>query len=154
MTDRLLHLTTYEDRSGAYRWRLTAPNGRVVAAASEGFSRRAGALRNYHRLRAHFAAEAAAFSRAGTPEASSPEAPIPYPVSVWFCDFSRCYAAEVPDLPGCLAHGDTVEEAYGAARLAARAWIEHARAAGREVPEASGHLTTPGAAPEASGDDA
>lgn len=43
----------------------------------------------------------------------------------------------VPDLPGCLASGDTQEEAMTNAVEAVELWTESAVAAGREVPEPS-----------------
>lgn len=39
-----------------------------------------------------------------------------------------------PDLPGCMSDGETPEEAVANGRDAVSAWIEAARAAGREVP--------------------
>jgi predicted RNase H-like HicB family nuclease len=45
------------------------------------------------------------------------------------------YIAEVPDLAGCVAFGATLEAVAQSAKLAIDAWIESARAEGREVPE-------------------
>ena len=36
----------YQDAKGEHRWRIKAGNGRIIAAASEGFKRLAGAQRN------------------------------------------------------------------------------------------------------------
>jgi predicted RNase H-like HicB family nuclease len=44
------------------------------------------------------------------------------------------FLATVPDLPGCMSDGDTPEEALANVRDAVIAWIEEARALGREVP--------------------
>ncbi|HEX2210952.1 MAG TPA: type II toxin-antitoxin system HicB family antitoxin [Longimicrobium sp.] len=46
--------------------------------------------------------------------------------------------AEVPGLPGCMAHGDTYEEALAMAQEGMRAWIDVARELGRPVPEPKG----------------
>lgn len=43
----------------------------------------------------------------------------------------------VPDLPGCAASGETVEEALDAIVEAKRAWVDMALALGRKVPEPS-----------------
>ena len=44
------------------------------------------------------------------------------------------YLIEYPDLPGCMADGETIEEAIGNGRDARRAWIAAMREAGRPVP--------------------
>jgi predicted RNase H-like HicB family nuclease len=44
------------------------------------------------------------------------------------------FIAEIPELPGCVAHGDTREEALANAQEAIELWIEVARKRGREVP--------------------
>lgn len=44
------------------------------------------------------------------------------------------YSAYVPDLPGCVACGDTVEEAAEAIREAVRLHIESLRRHGEQVP--------------------
>lgn len=41
----MLKFHVYQDSAGAWRWRLQARNGRVVADSAEGYSRRAGAER-------------------------------------------------------------------------------------------------------------
>jgi predicted RNase H-like HicB family nuclease len=45
------------------------------------------------------------------------------------------YSAYVPDLPGCVATGDTVSAVEGELREAIRFHIEGLRADGAEVPE-------------------
>ncbi len=44
------------------------------------------------------------------------------------------FIAEVPELPGCLAHGETREVALASAQEAIDLWIEVARKRGREIP--------------------
>jgi predicted RNase H-like HicB family nuclease len=44
------------------------------------------------------------------------------------------FVATVPDLPGCMSDGETVEEARRNALDAIACWIEAANAAGRPVP--------------------
>lgn len=47
------------------------------------------------------------------------------------------YSAYVPDLPGCIATGETVEDAQREIRAAIKFHIEGLRADGLEVPEPS-----------------
>jgi predicted RNase H-like HicB family nuclease len=44
------------------------------------------------------------------------------------------FVASVPDLPGCMSDGESVEEARRNAIDAIGCWIEAAKAAGRPVP--------------------
>jgi len=44
----------------------------------------------------------------------------------------------VPELPGCMAHGATHEEALANAKDAMQLWIESARAEGQPVPAPKG----------------
>jgi len=45
------------------------------------------------------------------------------------------WAAEFPDLPGCVGAGDTAEEAVAMAMAAKKAWIETALEEGRKIPK-------------------
>ena len=50
------------------------------------------------------------------------------------------YLATVPDLPGCMSDGATLELAARNVGDAIEAWIEEARALGRTIPAPSQHL--------------
>jgi antitoxin HicB len=50
------------------------------------------------------------------------------------------FVALVPDLPGCMADGDTAEAALAAVHDAVAAWIEEATALGRPIPPPSRHV--------------
>lgn len=50
------------------------------------------------------------------------------------------FIAEVPELPGCMAHGDTQDEALHHAQEAMAAWIEVAQEISRSIPEPRGRL--------------
>ena len=39
----------YKDNAGEWRWRRTAPNGRIVAASSQGYKNRADCQENARR---------------------------------------------------------------------------------------------------------
>jgi predicted RNase H-like HicB family nuclease len=45
------------------------------------------------------------------------------------------WVATVPDLPGCMSDGTTPNKAINNVQEAIEAWIEHAKAIGRDVPE-------------------
>jgi predicted RNase H-like HicB family nuclease len=47
------------------------------------------------------------------------------------------FIATAPDLPGCASDGETPEEALANVQDAISAWIEEARALGRQVPKPS-----------------
>jgi antitoxin HicB len=50
------------------------------------------------------------------------------------------YLATVPDLPDCMSDGETRELAASNIADAIAAWIEEARALGRDIPEPSRHV--------------
>jgi predicted RNase H-like HicB family nuclease len=64
---------------------------------------------------------------------------IRYPVTVrpLSADEGGGFLCEVPDLPGCMADGKTAAQAYAAVEDAIAAWIETAKAMGRQVPQPS-----------------
>ncbi len=61
-----------------------------------------------------------------------------YEVILYWSDDDRAFVAEVPQLPGCVAHGDTQEAALMHAQEAMELWIETAREFGDPVPEPKG----------------
>ena len=50
------------------------------------------------------------------------------------------FIAEVPELPGCMAHGDTQEEALANVKEAMQLWLDTAREFGDTIPEPRGRL--------------
>ena len=64
--------------------------------------------------------------------------PRRYELSVWWSADDRIFVVEVPELPGCMAHGDSPEEAGRNAGDAIDLWIDGARAHGDLVPEPRG----------------
>lgn len=50
-------LEFYTDKSGEYRWRVSASNGEKIAAATEGYSSKANAQSNFERERGNDAVE-------------------------------------------------------------------------------------------------
>lgn len=63
-----------------------------------------------------------------------------YEVIIYWSDEDAAFVADVPELPGCMAHGDTQEEALRNIQEAMAAWIEVARDLGRSIPEPRGRL--------------
>lgn len=47
------------------------------------------------------------------------------------------YLIEIPDLPGCMADGETVEEAFNEAESAIESWIQTAKEFGDPIPASS-----------------
>ena len=43
-------LSVYADKKGLYRWRLTAPNGKITADSGEGYATRGNAIRAARKL--------------------------------------------------------------------------------------------------------
>ena len=58
-----------------------------------------------------------------------------YGVVIYWSDEDEAYIAEVPELPGCLTHGDTLRAAAQNAEEAIRLWVETAKEFKRAVPE-------------------
>lgn len=61
-----------------------------------------------------------------------------YAIEIFYSEEDDGYIAVVPELPGCSAFGDTVEEALGEVLQASDLWIETAQKEGRIIPEPQG----------------
>ncbi len=61
-----------------------------------------------------------------------------YEIIVFWSEDDKAFVAEVPELPGCMAHGDTHEAALANIRTAAELWVETAQESGRAVPKPKG----------------
>lgn len=61
--------------------------------------------------------------------------PQRYELLVYWSSDDQLFVVEVPELPGCSAHGKTPAEAATNAQDAIALWIDTARAHGRQVPE-------------------
>ena len=68
------------------------------------------------------------------------EEDIKYEMVVYWSDKDGAYVVEVPELPGCMADGNTYEEAIDNTLLVIREWIETAKKIGREIPKPKGRL--------------
>jgi len=63
---------------------------------------------------------------------------IKYEVIIYWSEEDEAFIAEVPELPGCAAHGATQEESLANARDAILLWIDTAKEFGDPVPEPKG----------------
>lgn len=61
-----------------------------------------------------------------------------YEVIIYWSAEDDAFIAEVPELPGCAAHGGTREEALANAQAAIAAWIATAEEFGDPIPEPKG----------------
>lgn len=58
-----------------------------------------------------------------------------YEISIYWSSEDGCYIAVVPELPGCMADGETQEKALKNVNKVILEWIETAHQLGREIPE-------------------
>lgn len=61
-----------------------------------------------------------------------------YEIILYWSDDDNVFVAEVPELPGCAAHGDTQESALKNINDAIQLWIDTARELGKPIPEPRG----------------
>lgn len=61
-----------------------------------------------------------------------------YEIIIYWSDDDNAFVAEVPELPGCMAHGDSHEAALANAKDAIQLWIDTAEKFGDPVPEPKG----------------
>jgi len=65
---------------------------------------------------------------------------IKHELIIYWSEDDCSFIVEVPELPGCMADGETYEDAVANVRIAIEQWIETARELGRPVPEPKGRL--------------
>lgn len=61
-----------------------------------------------------------------------------YEVIIYWSAEDEVFVSEVPELPGCTAHGDTQEAALANTQEAVQLWIDTAEEFGDPVPEPKG----------------
>ena len=61
-----------------------------------------------------------------------------FEIIIFWSDEDQAFIADVPELPGCMAHGETHESALSAVQDAISLWLETAQATGRVVPQPRG----------------
>jgi predicted RNase H-like HicB family nuclease len=63
---------------------------------------------------------------------------LKYKIILFWSEEDDAYLAEVPELPGCMAHGDSYESALANALEAMTLWLEVAREFDRVKPDVTG----------------
>jgi predicted RNase H-like HicB family nuclease len=61
-----------------------------------------------------------------------------YEVIIYWSEEDQVFIAEVPELPGCAAHGDSPDSALANCQDAIELWLDTAREFGRYIPEPKG----------------
>ena len=62
-----------------------------------------------------------------------------YEIIIYWSSEDEVFIAEVPELPGCMAHGRTPERALKNAKEAIQLWIDTAKEFGDTIPEPKGN---------------
>ncbi len=65
-----------------------------------------------------------------------------YEIIIFWSNPDQCFIADVPELSGCMAHGNSYESALANAREAASLWIETAKEFGDPIPASSDRRLT------------
>lgn len=63
-----------------------------------------------------------------------------YEIIIFWSNEDKSYIADVPELPGCMADGETYQEVLSNAEIIINEWIETAKELDREIPLAKGRL--------------
>lgn len=61
-----------------------------------------------------------------------------YEIILYWSEDDQAFVAEVPELPGCMAHGDSQATALASVNEAVTLWIATAEELGRVVPTPKG----------------
>ena len=61
-----------------------------------------------------------------------------YETIIYWSEEDQSFIADVPELPGCMAHGSTPDEALKNAQEAMQLWLDTAREFGDPIPEPKG----------------
>jgi predicted RNase H-like HicB family nuclease len=69
--------------------------------------------------------------------------PHKYGLTVAWSREDAAFVVDVPELPGCTAHGATPADAVANAQDSISLWLEAARDLGRPIPRARGRRLTP-----------
>jgi len=63
-----------------------------------------------------------------------------YEIIIYWSKEDEAFIAEVPELPGCMADGETYEEALSNVEIVMQEWIETAEELGHPIPRHRGKL--------------
>lgn len=62
---------------------------------------------------------------------------LEYSVLIQYDDIDKIYVASIPELQGCMAHGNTKEEALKEIEIVCDMWIKTAKEEGLDIPKPS-----------------
>jgi predicted RNase H-like HicB family nuclease len=65
---------------------------------------------------------------------------VKYELIIYWSESDSAFIVEVPELPGCMADGQTYIEAVTNAEVVISEWIETAQELGRDLPTPKGRL--------------
>ena len=63
-----------------------------------------------------------------------------YETIIYWSEEDQAYLAEVPELPVCMADGETPQDALRQVQTIIDEWVETAKILGREIPQPKGRL--------------
>lgn len=63
-----------------------------------------------------------------------------YEILIYYSEKDKCFIAEVPELPGCMADGKNYRDALDNVQTIIDQWIETANSIGRPIPKPRGRL--------------
>jgi predicted RNase H-like HicB family nuclease len=64
-----------------------------------------------------------------------------YAILIYWNNVDSTFIAEVPELPGVIAYGETYQDAINRVEPVIEEWIHNARAVHRDIPKPKGRLT-------------
>lgn len=63
-----------------------------------------------------------------------------FEIIIYWSNEDNAFIAEVPELPGCMADGQSYQEAVTNVEVIVEEWIQTAKEMGRPIPEPRGRL--------------
>ena len=63
-----------------------------------------------------------------------------YEVIIYWSELDQSFIAEVPELAGCAADGETHQDALANVQVVIQEWMETATELGRDIPKPKGRL--------------
>lgn len=61
-----------------------------------------------------------------------------YEIIIYWSDQDQAFLAEAPELPGCMAHGNSYDQALQNIQEAMQLWLDIAREQGKTIPVPKG----------------
>jgi predicted RNase H-like HicB family nuclease len=62
-----------------------------------------------------------------------------YEIIIYWSEADQVFVAEMPELNGCIAHGNTQDEALKEVNIVAHEWLQIAKEKGWYIPEPKGN---------------